>query len=256
MTRSAPLRSNSGERATRVVTIRSPGGAALPARLLDHSAVPAAPRAGAREGEEALVLGGHAAAAALGTDDRSRPRLRARAVAGRTGRLELDRDLRRQAFEGVLEGEVDRHLDVGAPLPARTSVRGGAPAAHPSEEPAEQVAQIPEVADVARPLEVAAARRAGPGEEARPDLVVLLALLRIGEDVVGALDLLEALLRLRIPRVRVRVVLAGQLAVRLLDLGRGRGLGDSENLVEIPHADDAPWEITTRAGRTTRSPRR
>ena len=48
-----------------------------------------------------------------------------------------------------------------------------------------------------------------------------LALLRVGEHLVGDPDLLEPLLRLRV-RVDVRVQLTGETAVRLLDLLLGR----------------------------------
>jgi hypothetical protein len=67
----------------------------------------------------------------------------------------------------------------------------------------------------------AAAERPGPlaTEPAeRPTRVVLLALLGIGEDVVGGGDLLELFLRRGVVGVAVRVVFARQLPVRLLDL--------------------------------------
>src|SRR5581483_7286669 len=51
--------------------------------------------------------------------------------------------------------------------------------------------------------------------------VVLGALVGVGEDGVGLVGLLEALLGLLVPRVAVRVVLHGQAAVRLLDLVLG-----------------------------------
>src|SRR5262249_22498922 len=49
----------------------------------------------------------------------------------------------------------------------------------------------------------------------RPELVVHRLLLRIGEHVVGVLDLLEARLGLLVARVAIRVVLAGGLAISL-----------------------------------------
>ena len=60
-----------------------------------------------------------------------------------------------------------------------------------------------------------------------PARVVLLALLGVGERVVGGGDLLELLLRRGVVGVAVRVVLARQLAVRLLDLLVGRLLRDA-----------------------------
>src|SRR4030095_9240931 len=99
-----------------------------------------------------------------------------------------------------------------------------------------------------RALELRAAGRAhvvGPAEvrrstvagvrvprEVRADRVVLLALVGIGEDLVGLVDLLEALLGLGL-LVHVRVVLPGELPVRLLDvLGRGV-LRHAEGLVIV-----------------------
>src|SRR5206468_4749709 len=64
-------------------------------------------------------------------------------------------------------------------------------------------------------------------------LVVLLPLLRIAEDVVGLRDLLESLRRLGIALVRVRVVLLGELAVRLLDLVLGSAGAYAEYGVEV-----------------------
>ena len=64
-------------------------------------------------------------------------------------------------------------------------------------------------------------------------LVVLLALLGVGQDRVRLLDLLEALLGLLVARVLVRVVLARELAVGLLDLLGGGLLVDAERLVWI-----------------------
>ena len=69
--------------------------------------------------------------------------------------------------------------------------------------------------------------------EDRAAAVVLLALLGIRQDVVGLGDLLEALLGRGVPRVAVRVVLARELAVGLLDVvGRGL-LVDPEDLVVV-----------------------
>ena len=69
--------------------------------------------------------------------------------------------------------------------------------------------------------------------EQRARLVVLLAPLLVGQHRVRLGDLLEPLLGRGVALVRVRVVLAGQLAVRRLDLGRLSGLGDPQGLVVI-----------------------
>jgi hypothetical protein len=173
-------------------------------------------------------------------------------------RLQLDGDLHRDALEGVLEGEVDGDLDVASALAAlpRAGSRRSVPGAEVLEQPSEEVGKVPQIAEVfgvPGPLVVASARRARPAEDARTQLVVLLALRRIRQEVVGALHFLEALLGLRVSRVLIRVVLPGELAVGLLDLVLRRRFGYAQGLVEIFHS---PWETTTRAGRRTRSPRR
>jgi len=60
-------------------------------------------------------------------------------------------------------------------------------------------------------------------------LVVDLALLGIGQDLVRTGDLLELLGVAAL----VGVVLDGRLAVRLLDLRRVRGLGDAEDVIKL-----------------------
>ena len=57
------------------------------------------------------------------------------------------------------------------------------------------------------------------------------ALVGIAEEVVGLADLLEARLGLRVAGVAVWVVLAGELAVGLLDLRGGRLAIDAEDAV-------------------------
>ena len=93
-----------------------------------------------------------------------------------------------------------------------------APPPAAAEEPAEEVAQV-EVTEIdgrdpAPP---------GPGR-GRPFVCRTRrrpALLGVGEDVVGGLDLLEALLGRRVARVAVGMLIARELAVRLLDLVGG-----------------------------------
>ena len=65
------------------------------------------------------------------------------------------------------------------------------------------------------------------------ELVVLLALLRIAEDLVRLVDLLELRLGRLVAGVHVGMMLAGELAVRLLDLFLRRALGDAERLVIV-----------------------
>ncbi len=74
---------------------------------------------------------------------------------------------------------------------------------------------------------------AGTGAEQPAGLVVLRPSLGVGEDVVGLGDVLEAVLGCGVVRVLVRVQLAGQLPVRLLD-GRAVGvLGDAQGRVVV-----------------------
>src|SRR6185295_3937375 len=157
---------------------------------LNHGSVAVAARARLREREEALALGDHAAAVALGADLRRGARPRARTVTLRARGLEGDRDLRLDPLERVFEREVDLDLDVVAALRARL----GAPrATAPAEEVAEEVAEITEVLDVE--VVVVAAREATCAAGApvgRAEGVVLLPLLGIGEKVIGSLHLFEA----------------------------------------------------------------
>jgi len=72
------------------------------------------------------------------------------------------------------------------------------------------------------------------------ELVVELALFGAGEDLEGGAHLLELLLGGLVAGVHVRVVLARELPVRLLDLVLARAAGDAEQLVEVlSHAVEA-----------------
>src|SRR6185312_16283571 len=65
------------------------------------------------------------------------------------------------------------------------------------------------------------------------ELVVLAALLRIAQDLVGLVDLLEASLGRFVAGVHIRMMLAGELPVRLLQFLVRRRLRHSECLVVI-----------------------
>ena len=65
------------------------------------------------------------------------------------------------------------------------------------------------------------------------NLVVLLALLLVGEHVVRFGDFLELLLSLLVTGVQVRVVLAGELAVRLLNVAFACVFANAQCLVEV-----------------------
>ena len=72
--------------------------------------------------------------------------------------------------------------------------------------------------------------------------VVRLPAPRIGQDLVGLVDLLEAFLGSRI-RVHVGVPLLGELAECLLDVGVGRGPFDAENDVVIAFGGHLRGEV-------------
>src|SRR5206468_2401528 len=124
-----------------------PGTAALVARLLDHGAVAATARAGLRQREQSLALRHDTAAVTFGTDDRGRPRLGTRPAALAARRGDLDRNLRLQPAQRVLEREPHLDLEVGAPLGLPSSRAGPTATRPPAEEPAEQIAEVAEVVD-------------------------------------------------------------------------------------------------------------
>ena len=90
-------------------------------------------------------------------------------------------------------------------------------------DPARPAAVAREAGERARPPRAAsgARRRAGLGVRlpVRAELVVQVALLRVGQDLVGLADLLEPPLGRGVALVHVRMVLARRLAERLLDVG-------------------------------------
>ena len=201
------------------------------------------------EREEALAVGDDAAALAVGARAGRGAGLGAAAAADVTGRLDLDGHADLDARERVVERDPDARLEVGAALG-----RGRAGTLAATEERAEVAEQVGQVAEVDVLVARAARPEPLPRRACRAVAVVRLPLLLVGEDVVRGLHVLEPLLGRRVVRVPVRVQLAGELAVRLLDLVVGRRLLDAEHLVGIPggHYSDT----TTRAGRRTTSPMR
>jgi hypothetical protein len=65
------------------------------------------------------------------------------------------------------------------------------------------------------------------------ELVVLLALLRVGQQIVRRLDVLEPLFRLRVVRVAVGVEVACELAIGLLYLVVAGGPRHAQHLIRI-----------------------
>ena len=158
-------------------------------------------------------------------------------------------DLRVHLLSGyhVLEVHVDLDADVVAgPWPAAHAATS---AAATSEENVEYVAatsaedavdevETEYVGDVVDVGEVVPGE--ATGAKVRPDALVAEAvetgpLVIVHQDLVGLGQLLELLLRgLRVVGVRVRVILLGQLAVRLLDLVLGRYLLHAQDIVVVP----------------------
>src|SRR5438445_4728527 len=221
---------------------------ALVARGLDDRAAPAARRADLRERERALVDEHFAAPTALRTDIGRSAGLGAGAMAHRAHRIGGEADAGRDTVHGVEEIEVQFGLDVGAAL--RTGLPGpagttpaSAPAGAAPEQAAEQITEACALVELERAEPLGSAgresARATPAEgtDARrhhlADLVVLLALGCITEDVVGGRNGLELLFRVLVPRVRVRVVLLGELAVGARDVLLGRRRRHPEQVVVI-----------------------
>jgi hypothetical protein len=127
-------------------------------------------------------------------------------------RLELDGDLHLHSLERVVERQVHVRLDVVAALAALALLRPSAAAA--AEEPAEQVADVSEVAEVE--VEPAAARTGPP--PLAPNWSYCLRFSGSLSTSYATLDLLEARLRRLVAGVAVRMVLARELPIRLLDL--------------------------------------
>src|SRR5262249_2007272 len=158
------------------------------------------------------------------------PRLCPGAVARRARSLTGQPQRHRGAIDGVVEGQRGLGLDVRPAARARLSAGAPPAAEHPAQQVAEPAAGAgggsagsgasEQVAQVEREAARAALPRRPetPGPEQGAGVVVLLAPLGVGQRVVRLGDLLEPLLRLGITLVRVGVVLAGELPVRLLDL--------------------------------------
>ncbi|SCJ72664.1 Uncharacterised protein [uncultured Blautia sp.] len=64
-------------------------------------------------------------------------------------------------------------------------------------------------------------------------LVVPGLLVRVGEDLIGLVDLLELLLRRLVPRIQVRVILPGHFFIGLFDLILRGSPGNPQDLVVI-----------------------
>jgi hypothetical protein len=135
----------------------------------------------------------------------------------------------------LFEGEFNSRLDV---LPTHGKAGTSASATSAAKQRLKKVAEAARAAPGAEKVaEVGIfdapafpARRWGEISPRLPvlaELVIALALLRIGEDRIGLPDLLEFLFRAFVVRVDVGVILARQLAVGFLDVVRSRGARNS-----------------------------
>src|SRR6185436_2436096 len=218
-------------------------------------------RAGLSHLERALVHGDGARPTAPRAGRRAGARRRAAAVTGLTGGGTLDPDRHGRSPHRVVERDRRGGLEIRAARRSRTAA-----ATRPTEQPAEQVAEVTQVLEPHAAGETtgesaaggtATARepaRAEPGGGHVAHLVVLLALLVVAEHVVCGRDLLEPILRVLVPGVGVGVVLLGKLAIRLLDLGRGRVLRHAQHLVVVL-LEPLPSDVAVH-GRRPRSARR
>ena len=140
-------------------------------------------------------------------------------------------------------GRFQAQPDLGIDVAAGHAEARRAPAT--AEEPLEEVAEplLAAGPDI-RPRRLPSRwrREVCPGLPIRAQLIVACALLRVRQDSVGLVQLLEARARRIVPWVDVRVVLAGELSIRLLDLVRAGGARDPEHFVVVPelHGHTAP----------------
>ena len=142
----------------------------------------------------------------------------------------LQRDVLGAAPVDLLKGNGAVHLQVSAPL--GLGLPAPAAAAAPEDVPEDITEDVPEVTAAEAALEAAACALL-VGINA---LIVHLALLRMGEDVVGLVHFLElGRVLLRIIRMAVRMVLDGSTLERLLYFLVARVFGDAQYLIIVFH---------------------
>src|SRR5690606_15048536 len=207
------------------------------ARVLDQDTCATALGAGFGEGKESLVAGNRTRPAASGAGDRPAGRLRTGATAVGTRRLSPHLEGGGDAGIGLVERDRQIGGGVGAAYgPSRPRSAAAEQVAEPAET-SEQVGQVLDphllTTEAAEPSGPEAATAEGAARCQPPDLVVFLALFRIGEDRVRLGDVLEALLRRLVARVGVGVELLGELAVGALDLVLARVGRDLQDRVEV-----------------------
>src|ERR1700761_9635331 len=151
--------------------------------------------------------------------------------AGRADHGGVHRELTGGTEGALRQVELDPDRRVAAAPGPRPGAPGG-PGAGRAEDRVHELAE----GESRGAAEAAEPARAGPRERVTAH-VVQLALLRVLQDLVGLVDLLELLLRLRV-RVDVRVQLPGQPAVRPLDLVlRGVAADPEHSVIVLSHYD-------------------
>ena len=150
---------------------------------------------------------------ALGADLRRGAGGAAAALTGGALLHALHRQLLFAAEGGLRKAQGYADPDALAPLRAVAALLLAAEAA--AEEAAEDVPQITEVEAAEAAALTGAIVGIGAG---KAKLVIAGLLLRVGQDLVGLVDLLEFLLGLLVAGVHVRVIFAGQLFIGPFDL--------------------------------------
>lgn len=145
-----------------------------------------------------------------------------------------DIDLLLAAERRLFKGDVQAHAQVFTA--ARAAALGLAAAEAAAENVAEAAAEnvtedIAEAAEAAKPGAAGAA--GGRVKRRMAELVILRALVGIGQHLVGLIDLLKALLAFLVARMQIRVVGFGQLAVGFFDLVLGCAFFDAEHFIII-----------------------
>src|SRR6185503_5871169 len=194
------------------------GTLALRARVGDDLTMAVALPARLRDREEPLLEAHLSGAVALGAGLRRRPRLGTASPARLAAREARHRERFLAAATCLDERDLELVLEVGTAACARATT-AGSPG---PEEVAEQVTE--DVVEARGEVEAAGATLL---ERGMPEPIVLRAALGIGQDLVGLVDLFEALFGLgaRI-RILVRVILEGELSVGSLELLVVGGPGD------------------------------
>ena len=120
-------------------------------------------------------------------------------------------------------------LELTAMIVRLPSNKSEAAEAEAAEDVPEDVPQVPEI-----PGEAAGPRAVVWVHTGEAELVVFRLLVRIGQDAVGLIGLLEAGLRLLVPRMQVRVALLGHAAICFFDLVVRSPLLEPKDLIVIP----------------------